>query len=964
MFVLMNKLSRIHKWPTLFLAVALFIFTTASSSAHDVASHPSPDFVSDRGNRQFVIASSNNFPPINQLDEQGHLDGFGKDISDAVIEAIGGTSSHIHSGIWSEVLSWLAEGKADFIHDTGYSAARTAFLDYSEPILTMPEAIFVRVDRFDIASLGDLKNTKVACVNKHVTHLYLKNLPAINCHVVATPLDGLYALLNGDVAAFIFPRQILLHIAQRLNVIERLKIVGDPLRELTWHMTVRKGDREMLDLLNQGITKIKTSGQYDDIYEHWFGRVQTLGYSQKELSIIIAVVAALSLSLGILLVLSFRIYRTARIQKKLARTAFDLEQADRALGESEERFKDFAESSSDWFWETDGNNVFTFLSGHFEEVSGISTDLLLGKTRQETKPPGVDEKIWQPLMNDIAAHRPFRDVTFSRLRPDGEKAWFSINGVPHFDGSGNFLGYRGTGTNITERRQAEESLRKSEERYRATVEGTEDLITIVDENGQFLFVNHAAYSIFGISPEECVGLIAFDFIHPQDREQTIKEFQGWIENKETAIIHENRQVSRDGNVHHVSWKTSIHYDSNGENVTLSGIARDITERKSLEEQLLQSQKMEVIGHLAGGVAHDFNNLLGVMIGNAELLLGQIGNNEKVTRYAKAIIRAVERGSALTQRLLAFSRKQTLSPQPTAINGLVLGLEEMLQRTLGETVKLHVRPGSGSCEALIDPHQFENALINLAVNSRDAMPSGGVLTIETAKTTLDEAYAKQHKEVTPGDYIKVSVHDNGVGMTPEVLEKVFDPFFTTKDVGQGSGLGLSMVYGFVKQSNGHVTLNSDPGLGTTVELYLPSSQEAPHKESITHKAAELARGSERILVVEDDNDLREIPASILSDQGYEVIEASNGDEAIKCLQGQQFDLLFTDVVLPGGMNGVEIADQAKLIQPDIKVLYTSGYAEDTVAQMSEMKPDVTLIHKPYHREQLLGKVRNILDGVDD
>lgn len=278
--------------------------------------------------------------------------------------------------------------------------------------------------------------------------------------------------------------------------------------------------------------------------------------------------------------------------------------------------------------------------------------------------------------------------------------------------------------------------------------------------------------------------------------------------------------------------------------------------------------------------------------------------------------------------------------------------------------MSVRFGSGACIALIDPHQFENALINLAINAHDAMPTGGTLTVETANVTLDAAYAKQHEDVTPGDYVEVMVRDSGIGMSREVLEKVFEPFFTTKDVGKGSGLGLSMVYGFVMQSNGHISIESKVGAGTTVRLFLPRSEDALAEGEIKDETLEFALGSERVLVVEDDDDLRKIPTGILEEQGYEVVEARDGKEAIKHLQEDQpIDLLFTDVVLPGGMNGAEIAKEAKRIQPNIKILFTSGYSENIVAHKGKLEQGVILVDKPYRRAELLKRVREILSGSD-
>jgi CheY-like chemotaxis protein len=375
--------------------------------------------------------------------------------------------------------------------------------------------------------------------------------------------------------------------------------------------------------------------------------------------------------------------------------------------------------------------------------------------------------------------------------------------------------------------------------------------------------------------------------------------------------------------------------------------------------------MEAVVQLTGGVAHDFNNLLAIMLGNAELLELGAGAAEESHRHIEEIKAAIFRGSSLTQRLLAFSRKQRLSPVPADVSGLMDGLQDMLRRSLGEAIDLRIEAAPDLWPVMIDPHQFENALVNLAVNARDAMPDGGTLVIEAANVTLDETYAQSHEEVTPGAYVKVAVSDAGTGMPARVLERVFEPFFTTKNVGRGSGLGLSMVHGFVKQSRGHITICSEVGRGTTVKLYLPRSRETAAERHAADKTPEIAPRSACILVVEGDPDVRAVPVAMLRNQGYEVAEAADGRQAIGRLKaGPPFDLLFTDVVLPGGMNGVEIAAQAKRLQPDIKVIYTTGYAEHVLARNADLDPGAALVTKPYRRTDLLEKVSAALGAGDD
>jgi signal transduction histidine kinase/CheY-like chemotaxis protein len=387
--------------------------------------------------------------------------------------------------------------------------------------------------------------------------------------------------------------------------------------------------------------------------------------------------------------------------------------------------------------------------------------------------------------------------------------------------------------------------------------------------------------------------------------------------------------------------------------------RDIDE---LNERLRRAQRLEAVGQLTGGVAHDFNNLLTVVLGNAELLVEMNTQQPQQRKLAEMISAAAQRGAELTKRLLAFARKQALVPRVVALNPLVAGLDPLLRRTLGEHIEIELIRAAGLWPALVDPGQLENALINLCLNARDAMPGGGRLTLETANARLDADYAAQHVDVQPGQYVMVAVSDTGVGIPPEHLKRVFEPFFTTKETGKGTGLGLAMVYGFVKQSAGHVAVYSEPGQGTTVRLYLPraSADDGPPVGDEDPAAAAPLGGSGTVLLVEDDADVRAFALSQLQSFGYTVIEAADGPSALAILQQRaDIDLLFTDVVMPGGMNGRALADAARQLHPRLPVLYTSGYTENAIVHHGRLDEGARLLGKPYRRSELDRAVRAAL-----
>jgi signal transduction histidine kinase len=399
------------------------------------------------------------------------------------------------------------------------------------------------------------------------------------------------------------------------------------------------------------------------------------------------------------------------------------------------------------------------------------------------------------------------------------------------------------------------------------------------------------------------------------------------------------------------------------------VTDEIAERMRTEEALRQAQKMEAVGQLTGGIAHDFNNLLTAICGGAEtlqrLLPEQLGSNEaRLRRALRMIDQGAQRAATLTQRLLAFARRQALDPRPIDANKLVAGMSELLRRTLGEAVSIETVLAGGLWRTMTDPNQLESALLNLAVNARDAMPGGGKLTIETANSYLDESYAALHQDAVPGQYVMIAVSDTGTGMSRETIEHVFEPFFTTKEVGQGTGLGLSQVYGFIKQSNGHIKVYSEVGQGTVVKLYLPRLLGETRLSLDDETAAEEppAGSGELILVVEDDEDVRAYSTETLRDLGYRVLAAPNGPAGLEVLARHRgIRLLFTDVGLPGGMTGRQLADNARRLRPDLLVLFTTGYARNAIVHGGILDPGTHLLPKPFTHAGLAAKIRALLDG---
>lgn len=516
---------------------------------------------------------------------------------------------------------------------------------------------------------------------------------------------------------------------------------------------------------------------------------------------------------------------------------------------------------------------------------------------------------------------------------------------------------------ITESKQAEETLKDSEAIARSVLDTALDAYIRMDQQGRISEWNLMAERTFGWDRDEAIGQPLADLIIPAEQREAHREgLARYLATGEAPLLNRRIEVEalrRNGERFAVEL-TILAVEARNRR-EFSAFLRDLTERKEAEAQLRQAQRMEAIGHLTGGIAHDFNNLLTVIIGNLELVGSRDAGDLRQDQLTRQALAAAEKGAALTHRLLAFSRQQALNPVHTELNDVVNGMIDLLRRTLGEDVEIEVQLARDLWPELADKTQVESALLNLALNARDAMPGGGKLTIETGNVALCEEYAANNTEVTPGDYVMLAVTDTGTGMPPEVVERAFDPFFTTKDAGKGSGLGLSMIYGFAKQSGGHLKIYSEPGHGTTIKLYLPRARggepEAPAPEIHTGEEG----GSETILVVEDDDAVRKLVVSNLESLGYRILEAENGEQAFAMLRGSEpIDLLFTDVVLPGEVTGRQLAEDARGLRPEMAVLFTSGYTQNSIVHQGRLEPGVQLLSKPYRRADLARKIREALE----
>jgi two-component system, cell cycle sensor histidine kinase and response regulator CckA len=511
---------------------------------------------------------------------------------------------------------------------------------------------------------------------------------------------------------------------------------------------------------------------------------------------------------------------------------------------------------------------------------------------------------------------------------------------------------------IAERKRIEATAARTSDLLRAVVDGTPDAIFVKDRGGKYLLLNDAAARFFGKSVAEILGKDDTTIFAPADAQTVMASDRLVMESNQIHVVEDSLLAA--GTVRTFHSTKAPYRDAGGNVIGVIGISRDITDRKSLEEQLRHSQKMEAVGRLAGGVAHDFNNLLTIISGYSEFLLATPEVGDAIREAVKAISQAGERAASLTRQLLGFSRRTLLQPKVFDLNDLVAETGKMLRRLIGEDILFTTVLGPNVSQVRVDPGQLDQVLMNLVVNARDAMPQGGKLTIETANVELSQEYASAHPDCQAGRFVMMAITDTGCGMAPDVMARIFEPFFTTKPVGKGTGLGLAMVFGIVQQSGGCIHVYSEPDRGTTFKIYLPAVT-----EQLSQKTESIAkvgpRGTETVLLVEDDEAVRGLALMSLTMHGYQVLTAVDGKDALRVVQGRQgdIDLVLTDVVMPNA-SGPELAETLRLQSPKIKFLFMSGYTDDAVVRHGLLQANVAFIQKPYTPLELAQKVRQVLD----
>jgi len=625
-------------------------------------------------------------------------------------------------------------------------------------------------------------------------------------------------------------------------------------------------------------------------------------------------------------------------------------------GERERLFSSVVESSNDAIITKALDGTITGWNPAAERLFGFAAAEAVGQRIDIIVPPARRTEL-RELLDRIGQGEAIEHYETLRLHKDGTEVHVSLGISPIRSAAGKIIGASKIAHDIRDRKRTQQALNQEIEERQRIFETSQDLILVTDTKGTFVQVSPSSLAILGYRPEDVIGHSAVEFIHPDDLENTREEMRSARRGRHMRNF-ETRYVHRDGHAVALTWMGAW-----SEPVRRHFfVGRDLTEKLAAEAQFRQAQKMEAVGHLTGGIAHDFNNILTVITGTIGILGEAVADRPELVAVAQMIDEAAERGASLTRHLLAFARKQPLQPREVDVNALILETAKLLHPTLGEQIQITPLLAPDAWTALVNPNQLTSAILNLSLNARDAMPNGGKLARETNNVCLDDAYASMHNEVRAGDYVMIAVSDTGSGIPAALLEKVFDPFFTTKEVGKGTGLGLSMVFGFVKQSNGHIKIYSEEGHGTTVKIYLPPATGLDQSTEELQASTLIEGGHEVVLVVEDDALVRRYVVTQIESRGYTTLEAGNAAEALKVIDtAATINLLFTDVIMPGPMNGRQLVVEALKRRPSLKTLYTSGYTENAIVHHGRLDVGVLLLVKPYRRFDLARMMRMALDN---
>ena len=885
-------------------------------------------------------------PPLSYY-ENGEPKGVYVDIVRALSKAMG-REIRLELMDWNIAQERVAHGDADGLIFIAPSDKRKELFDFTDPIWTDDYGVFVRSGDMRIHGAHDLAGKKVGVTHGgYPAQFFQARGSDIQLVYFQNYQEGFNLLRAGSIDAIATHTWLATYAIQQrgwhdVTLAERVFV------SVPAGVAVKKGNAELVAQINTALHSVVSAGTITRIQNRW--RPQEMLFfsrQQVEHTVFFSVMAVTLVILGSMGAWVVTLKKQIQSRKT----------AELALRQSEEKFAKSFEASPDCMaiaeW---GSGRILDVNHSFEAITGYAREDILGRTPWDLH-LFDDLTLRETIVQQLRASGHVRDLEYRLRRKSCEMARMVLSAeLLEIGGRRCILSVH---RDVTAQKEAELALHNTEARFRSLVENANDIIFTVDPNGMCLSMNRMGEQITGYRPENPRGMSFQDLVVPHQSEIAWTKLKRVLAGEEVRpfdieiVSKSGKQITLELNVRPI-------YE-NGVAVGAQGIARDITVRRELEAQLRQAQKMEAVGQLAAGVAHDFNNLLTVIMGNCEASVELLPEGDGLQEAFRDIQTAAQRAASLTSQLLAFSRRQVIQPRPLNLNDVIAETQRMLRRVIGEDIALEFIPAGSLSLVNADEGQIHQIVMNLAVNARDAMPHGGRLTLETKDVRVDEEYAAAYPQMGMGDYVLLSISDNGVGMDEATLARIFEPFFTTKEVGRGTGLGLATVYGIVKQNGGFIWVHSSPGLGARFMLYFPrlEADRAQQVAAVPHVHAATAR--ETLMLVEDEKPLRDLMVKHLKHAGYDVLSAQDGKEslAISAALAQAPDLMITDVVMPG-MSGPALADSLRTTFPQLKVLYLSGYSDEALLRRGVLPNGTYFLQKPFLPSVLSNKVREILD----